>query len=451
MRMSGEALQACTEGCWLGPPAPVILGVGTDSRTLKKGEAFLALRGPRYDGHDYAAAALSRGAVLLIGDKIGARAWRHLRAPCLLVEDTLVALGQIAAARRRRLRAPVVAITGSFGKTTVRSMLAQALTRLGFKIAATRANDNNLIGVPQTLLAAPDDAQAVLVECGVSERGEMQRLGAIIRPDIAVITGLATAHTEGLGDLAGVVREKSVLLHHVSRGGKIVLGKGVAALLAAHGVHPGGQALEMDATGVDVVRGDLHDGRIRLEQRGVVVEVEVELPAPHWAEDMALAATTAQLLSGRTLADVGSALKGWHAAPGRLQRMRGGRGEIVIHDAYNANPASMAAALETLRRLPGRRFAVLGDMAELGDDAATQHARLDVSGLDGLILTGARMRALATRCGARWLPTVTAVIGAVRELDLHAGDHVLVKGSRCLRLERVVEAMTATTERCDAV
>ena len=441
--MTGLQLQSSARGRWQGMPPAEVYGLSTDSRSLKEGDVFLALRGPHFDGHRFAGEAAKHGAVALIGDETGRLLWNDIELPQLEVSDTLYALGDIATEWRKRLKATVVAITGSYGKTTVRSMLEHGLNHLGLKVASTRENNNNLIGVPQTLLDIDIDARVALVECGVSEAGEMQRLAQMTRPDIAIITGLAAAHTEGLGGISGVAREKAVMLQHISPGGYAVLGCGVAADLRSHGVKPVTDFLDMDAEDGGVVHWQVRGSKVTLELADESVELKMELPASHWAADMALAATVICRLTGKGIAEVARALAGWQAMPGRMQRFTAYSGAIILNDTYNANPASMAAALDTLRRMPGRRFAILADMAELGGEAEALHAGLDISGLDGLILTGPQMRVLADTCSdAHWVPDVDAAVAAAREMQLAGGDVVLIKASRCMGLDRVVLALT---------
>ncbi len=427
--MSGAELARATGGVWRGRPPAVVRGLSTDTRTLREGEAFLALQGPRFDGHRFLDQAARAGASALVVRADAALAETPV-TPQLRVADTLAALGDIAAAWRARLSVPVVAVTGSCGKTTVRAMLEHGLRRLGLRVAATRANDNNLIGVPQTLLAIPEDADVALVECGISEPGEMARLARITRPDIAVITALAAAHAEGLGDVRGVAR-----------------------MLAEAGALPAGvRALAMDDADAGAVRWRMEGSRCRLSVDGEDASLDFELPACHWGADAALAATVMRRLTGRPLAEIVRALEGWRPVAGRMNARPGRGGARVLDDAYNANPASMAAALDTLRRMPGRRFAVLGDMAELGEASRALHEALDVSGLDGLLLVGREMRALAAlHPEAEWAPDAeAAAVRAASAWDLRAGDVVLVKGSRCMGLERVVEALTRG-EGADAV
>jgi len=449
MRMTGRELQASTRGAWHGMPPSEVLGLSTDTRTLRRGEAFLALRGPTFDGHRFGPEAVECGASALIvdrkGDDAGDALWQSMRLPQLVVNNTLDALGDIASAWRKQLSGTVVAITGSYGKTTVRSMLEHGLSRLGLNVAATKANDNNLIGVPQTILAIEPDAGVALVECGVSEVGEMQRLARMLQPDVAIIIGLTPAHAEGLGDLRGVVHEKGTLLQHVAENGYAVLGTGVSAVMRDQGFSPDVACMDMDdSPDASVVRWQIRGNHCLLQLGGETATVELNVPAQHQAADMALAATIIHHLTQKEIGEISEALSGWLAVPGRMQCLSGIQGSIVIHDAYNANPASMAAALDTLRRMPGRHFAVLGDMAELGEASASLHTALDMSGIEGLILTGRQMKELADTCAmAQWVPDADAAILAAKKLRPGAGDVVLVKGSRCMGLEIVVDALVS--------
>ena len=437
--MSGADLQACTGGCWRGAPPERITGLSSDSRAVARGEAFIALRGEHFDGHDFAADALRRGAAALIGDAAGSEAWQGLDAPQLQVPDTLRALGDVAAVWRNRFAAKVVAISGSYGKTTLRSMLRHVLGELGVRVAATRANDNNLIGVPQTLLAVDEAAEVALVECGISERGEMQRLAAMVRPDVAVLTGIAPAHGEGLGDVHQIAREKGVLLDYLTGNGCAVLGDGVAGLLGELKA----PCLAMDGDGKGIVRWRMQGTQVTLRRKGQSAQFSLPLPAAHLAADAALAATVLGELGMRDLPAIATALQGWRPVAGRLRKLRGVNGCLILDDCYNANPASMAAALDTLRAMPGRRLAVLGDMAELGEEKERLHAALDVSGIDVVIAVGGNMRALARRhpevvC----LSDCRQALAELHRLGLGDGDVLLVKGSRCMRLEEVVDGLT---------
>ncbi len=454
MRMSGMELAMATGGSWQGGIPDMISGICTDSRHVAAGTAFLALRGPHHDGHAYAA-EVAGICTALIGDAEGAAAWGDTDRPRLIVADTLAALGDIAAAWRRKLaRTLMLAITGSYGKTTVRSMLVHALGALGLDVATNPANHNNLIGVPQTLLAVAELADVAVIECGISEPGEMQRLAEIVRPDAAVLTGLGAAHGEGLGGLEGVIREKSALLAGTRPDGWCVLGAGVQAQLAPRQLLPQAPCIAMDDE--TAVAWSLNGSLLRLTYESEACEIPLVLPARHWAEDMALTATVAmrvQIARGDapTLAPIAEALADWRPVSGRLQLLPGRNGSLILDDSYNANPASMQAALDTLAGLSGRRIAILGDMAELGADAPSQHAAIDVAGIDSLILVGPLMHHLAARHPeATWLPDTEAACHHAGTLSLAAGDTVLIKASHGMRLDRIV-AMLAAKEAADAV
>jgi len=209
-------------------------------------------------------------------------------------------------------------------------------------------------------------------------------------------------------------------------------------------VPSGMPCIDMDeASDAAVVHGQVQDACCLLRLGDETATVELDLPARHWAMDMALAATAMRCLTHGNIGEIAHALAGWKAVPGRMQPLPGIHASTIIHDAYNANPASMSAALDTVGRMPGRHFAVLGDMAELGTASRTLHAALDVSGMDGLVLVGDRMRALVERCdAAQWAPDADTAIAMAKALTLRTGDVVLVKGSRCMGLEKVVDTLT---------
>jgi len=446
MRMTGTQIQQVTRGRWLGQAPARVHGICTDTRRIRTGEVFLALRGAHFDGHAFGNLAASRGAAALIGDREGTKGWKDIRLPQLQVKDSLAALGDIAAAWRQRFSGRVVAITGSVGKTSLRSMLEHALPRLDLTVAATRANENNLIGVPTTLLHAQGDEDIVLVECGISEPGEMERLATIVQPDVAVITAISAAHTEGLGGVPGVLREKATLLSTLQPDGWCVLGTGVHRSMLAHGCTPGCALLDMDAPETGCVRWELAGRRLCLQLADQQANIELNLPAAHWGANLALAASIVCRLAGVSLSGAAEALSGWQPVAGRMCCLTGPGGCQIIDDTYNANPASMQAALDTLGRLPGRHFAILGDMAELGTDAARLHAGLEPGELAGLILVGHHMHQLRSRHPAAiCVADARAAIGPALAWPLTAGDHVLIKASRRIGLERVVRALTDTS------
>jgi len=468
MRLSGAEIQSATNGTWYGVVPKMLTGICTDTRHFMAGNAFLALRGPNFDGHAFAVAVVDKAAAL-IGDVEGVASWDKLETSKLVVGDTLQALGDIAHAWRMQLTdTSVIAISGSYGKTSLRSMLETGFTALGFSVAATRANLNNLVGVPQTLLDVPTNADIAVIECGISECGEMSRLAAMVQPDIAVLTGITAAHSEGLGGLSGVVREKTLLLDRLNEGGWCALGKDVAALMGANHIAMPQQAISVDAAADmenDAVVGWQLDGcELSLNYQGSQSAVTLALPARHWAENFAFAASII-LRFGRdrgqslTLADVAAALADWKPMAGRMHCCEGENGAVVLDDAYNANPVSMQAAIDTLRAMPGRKIAVLGDMAELGEASQAAHAGLNVDGLDVIYCIGAQMQALAeppvetmveTRPESHWFATTDEGMAALAGNTFAAGDTVLVKASRSMHLETVV-ALLCAGEVADAV
>lgn len=395
MRLTGKDLAAASLGEWLNDIPESVQGIGSDTRKFKAGEAFLALRGPSFDGHEHAHQIADKAAAL-IGDEQGVSHWKALTTPQLQVQDTLQSLGDIAAFYRSRLlNTKVIAITGSYGKTTVRSMLEVVLQHLGLQVAATQANYNNLIGVPQTLLGIDMQADVALIECGISEQGEMLRLSEIVQPDMVIVTGLSQAHGEGLGGLQGIVKEKAALMTHLTEQGWAVLGQGVAKQFEQVGCMPEQSTVSMDE---HAVAWQLHGQVLTLKHETLQADVDLLLPAKHWAEDMALATTVALKLGDIlnkdfTLADIASALAAWRPVEGRLA-IHSLPHFTMIDDAYNANPASMQAALDTLAALEGHRIAIIGDMLELGEDATMLHQNITLHDIDEVLVVGALMGGL---------------------------------------------------------
>jgi len=445
MRLSGSEIATATDGIWHGSVPDLMTGVGTDSRSFEAGNAFLALRGPHFDGHGFAASVADK-AVALIGDRAGMHHWAELKNSKLEVRDTLQALGDIAHAWRNTLTDTcVIAITGSYGKTSIRSMLECGFSALGFKVVATHANLNNLIGVPRTLLAVPADADIAVIECGISERGEMARLAAMVEPDIAVLTGITAAHTEGLGGLGGVIREKSLLPQAVREGGWCALGEGVAALMQANHIALPKQFLV--STGGEMVDWQLNGCELTLRYQHQQHRQTLALPARHWGENISFAASIMlHFLHLRgcpgKLCDIASALAGWQPMAGRMQRRQGHLGVVVLDDSYNANPVSMQAAIDTLREIAGKKTAILGDMAELGAAAEAAHAGIDIDGVDRVFLIGTQMQKLAEKHPEScWFANTEVALNELASMAFGRDDTVLVKASRSIHLEAVVELL----------
>jgi UDP-N-acetylmuramoyl-tripeptide--D-alanyl-D-alanine ligase len=451
MQLSGSAIEQATNGFWHGPAPEMITGLMTDTRKFESGQAFLALRGPHFDGHRFAASVADR-AQALIGDAAGVGLWRDLETCQLEVPDTLRALGDIARAWRLQLEQTlVIAISGSHGKTSVRSLLQHGFSALGLHVAASRANLNNLVGVPETLLSIDRDADLALIECGISEVGEMRRLAAMVRPDIAVMTAIGAAHGEGLGGEAGIVREKAALLERLDAPAWAALGAGVAGRLKRLGIALPEQTLSMDQP--DAVQWRLEGTRLQLHQGGEQAGIRLSLPARHWAANLALAANVMlRVMHQRgedvSLAQAAALLADWQPPNRRLQPLSGRGGCVILDDCYNAAPASMQAALDTLTAMDGRHVAVLGDMAELGAQSRQAHEGLNLAGVDEIYLIGLQMKALAARYpAARWFETTAEAIDGLQGREFAAQDIILVKASRYMALEAVTDFLLGAQVR----
>jgi UDP-N-acetylmuramoyl-tripeptide--D-alanyl-D-alanine ligase len=444
------------EALELGPDAATaeleFSGVATDTRTLVDGALFVALKGDRFDAHRFLDQAADRGArAAVVSDTPPTDGG----LPLYRVADTLLALGALARHRRRRLAWRVVGITGSLGKTTVKDLLAAALAP-GLRVHATRDNLNNRIGVPLTLLEAPEDAEAVVLELGTNEPGEIRMLTWIAEPDGALVVNVSEAHLERLGSLEGVLEEKLALLEGTRPEGPTLVGDEPPALPErARTLRPGVRVVGFSARADEELRGVLlgPDPRGCYAFRFKDREVRGSIPGRHGAMNLLLALAMAHLMG----ADLDGAIPAAEAVtPPKL------RGEILelghlslILDCYNANPQSTIAALELLAELPrpGEKVAVLGSMLELGEGAAAFHRSvLERAGelpLCAVVATGAfasaaRELGMGAGDGAEEGPLVLAVDSPEEGYDrlrpyLTGTETVLLKASRGVALERLVE------------
>jgi UDP-N-acetylmuramoyl-tripeptide--D-alanyl-D-alanine ligase len=447
-----EFLGSAVRGTLVGSPRGT--RVVTDSREDVRGALFVALTGPNFDGHDFVEAAVGAGAT---GAMVSASWWgkggRDRVEDALVVPDTLLALQDLARAHRARHPIPLVAITGSNGKTTTKELLAAALTPLG-TVLKTRGNRNNHVGLPLTLLELSPEHRAAVVEVGLNHPGELRLLSGIARPRVGVITNVAAAHLEGLGSMEGVARAKAEIIAGLEPGGTLVMPLGIAALDAALTGYTGrrltfGFSLqadlhpeEVDLLGTEGVRLVLPDG----------VAVRVPLPGEHTVLN-ALAALAAAKGLGVPPAQAAPHLAEVKPVHGRLEPRTVG-GVTIIDDSYNANPASLEASLAVLRRSAGtgKRWAILGDMLELGSEAADLHRRAGAAAafLDGLVVVGALAHELGRGAVDAGLDVDALHLAETGEEAAHViahrlrpGDRVLVKGSRGMRLETAVEALAA--------
>ncbi|NLC69848.1 MAG: UDP-N-acetylmuramoyl-tripeptide--D-alanyl-D-alanine ligase [Desulfuromonadaceae bacterium] len=430
-----------------GDAKVVVTGFSTDSRTLRPGDLFIPLRGEHFDGHDFLLEAVRRGAAACLSEDLCA----GLSVPVIMVEDTLTALGDLAATLRAGFTGPVVGVTGSSGKSTTKEMLSAilALTGPGLK---SEGNFNNLIGLPLTLLKLTAEHQWIVVEMGASQRGEIARLTQIAQPTVGVITNIGLCHLEGMQGLDGVARAKGELFAGLQPGASAVLNADdprVMLVPVANGVNRVlyGFSAEAQVRGEDA-KTDGEGVSFNLRLPDGLYPVRLPVRGQHNVSN-ALAAAAAAFCLDIPVELVVRGLEGFSRLRGRMEICPLGQGIILLDDTYNANPLSVTAALNALAEMTegGRRIAVLGDMLELGEQSEALHFEVGEKGaalLDILILVGKDAAAMgrgAVKGGMR--PETIfqcadhgAAAALLRRL-LRSGDRVLLKGSRGMKMERV--------------
>jgi len=445
---SAEA-QSATLGQAARPFA--VEGISLNSRTLKSGDLYVAIKGVTRDGHDFVAAALEAkaGAALVSRRPDGVAA----DAPLLVVADTQRALEDLACAARSRSNAKIIAVTGSVGKTTTKEMLKIALGALG-PTHVSGASFNNHWGVPLSLAGLPRDDAFGVFEIGMNHFGEIRSLVTFVRPHVALVTAIAPAHLEFFGSCEAIADAKSEIFESIAPGGAALVPSDspyVERLVArakqsrvdrilTFGAKPGSNAqlLSYDESGE----------RIRADIMGLPVEFHIGAPGHHIVSNALGALLAVAAVDGDVL-NAAAALKDFSPLKGRGARFTAG-GVEVIDESYNANPASMTAALALLGKAQGRRIAVLGDMLEMGSDAAAHHAGLaaaiEAARADLVFLCGPLMRALwealpASRRAVYAQSSAELVAGLASAL--RTGDTVLVKGSNGSRMSVIIDALKA--------
>lgn len=437
----------------------LVTRVQTDSRVARPGDLFVCLPGERFDGHSFAADAVRKGAAAVLAQQPLPELADVADTPVLLVRDTRKALGELAAAWRRMAQSRVIAVTGSAGKTTVKEMIAQTLAT-EMSVVKNYKNLNNQIGLPLSMLSASGEEEVWVMEVGISRLGDMEELGPIACPDLAVIHNIGPAHLEGLGSLRGVAEAKSTLLNYVRRGGAAIVSKDYPELWeTARRKFPRVRAVSVqdeDAPYFCAYLGPSGNGGLfllRLEDE----RLETSLPfhGAHFAENIAAAAGAAYRM-GMSAGSIAQALAKVELPGQRFVVSRLGDWTLV-DDSYNANPLSMGRAIQAAASLAGGRplVLVLGDMLELGSEAEAEHVRLGASaaasGCAAVIYRGGFAKAVAeglaeagfaggfreVRAGVE-LPSVLEGLGF--GLD-RAGGVILVKGSRSSRMEEFVAAL----------
>ena len=427
--------------------AVTVSEVSTDSRRIRRGGLFIALRGENFDGHDFLAEVEASGAAAAI---VGRMPQPPLKMPCILVDDTRKALGRLGAHVRATLACPVIAVVGSNGKTSTKNLIDAAL-RPSLKGTISPKSFNNDIGVPLTILCCAEDDQYLVLEVGTNHPGEIANLAAIAQPDIAVITNCAAEHLEGLIDIAGVRKENAEILTGLRPGGLLIVHGDDPQLLAAVASHTGPRVTFGFSHENDLWAADVHCG---LDGSSFLMCDERMVFVPHLGRHAALNALAAIAVARKLNVPDDCFIDGLFSAARpemRLQIQRLG-GILVLNDAYNANPASMRAALELFTQLPahGRRVAVLGDMRELGASSEPMHREVGRmaarANLDALVCVGrdagwiaesAIAAGMRVDCVSRYADAAAASVIATW---IAAGDLVLLKGSRAMTLEKIARA-----------
>jgi UDP-N-acetylmuramoyl-tripeptide--D-alanyl-D-alanine ligase len=455
-RLSVETVLAATKGVLMqGDAGTSFTGVSTDSRSIKAGELFFALRGEHFDGHRFLAEAIEGGGTGAVVDhEIDAPAGRAIAL--MKVADTLQALGDLANCWRKRHPIPLVAVVGSNGKTTTKEMAAVILGKK-YKVMKNAGNLNNLIGLPLSLLQMNSTDGVAILEMGMNRRGEILRLTRIAEPDLGILTNIGPAHLEGLGSIEGIMEAKGELLQGMGTRGRLIFNADDPRVVQLSKGFPG----ERQSFGIDN-RADWMATDIRTQKDGGVsfqlqgpadqTPVSLQLLGRHQVYN-ALAAAAAAFHLGAGIDDIKEGLEGFSPPAMRMELVTLGKGIKVINDAYNANPQSMEAALLALQeQAGGRKIAVLGDMWELGAYAAEAHHELGrvvhERGVNRLFLLGRFASQVAEGATEAGMDPHNISIGKDHHaVGLHLsgvakkGDWVLIKGSRIMRMEAIIKEL----------
>ena len=440
-----------------GGPTARSAAVSSDTRTLAGGTLFVALRGERFDGHEYLAAAGARGAVAAMVERRAQAADSDSPLPLLIVEDTRLGLGRLAAYWRRKFTLPLIAVTGSNGKTTVKEMIAGILAEHAgpARAYATPGNLNNDIGVPLTLLGLRAQHACAVVELGMNHAGETAYLAGIAQPTVALVNNAQREHQEFMHGVEDVAREHGAVFSALPADGVAVINADDDYAGYWRGVCAPRRVLDF---GID--RPATVGGRYTLRDFGSEIVVHVpqgEAPVNLQAAGVhnvrnALAAAAAAAAAGVGLDAIARGLAAFRPVQGRLQKTDGRHGAVVLDDTYNANPDSVIAAIDVLARSGGEKFLVLGDMGEVGAQGAAFHAEIGrharARGIDRMFVLGesSRHAAAAFGEGARHYGDIDALLAELAPC-LAQGVTVLIKGSRFMRMERAVQALTGAQTR----
>ena len=429
-------------------------GLVIDSRLVKPGYVFAATKGERVDGHSFIGAAFEKGAMAVICEKLPEKA----AGPCIKVKDSFEALKDLAAYYRDQFDIPFIGITGSVGKTSTKEFIAGVLSQ-HFKVHKTEGNFNNEVGVPLTLFGLTDEDQAAVVEMGINTFGEMHRLSRMVRPDIVVMTNIGECHLEFLGDRDGVLRAKSEIFDFMASDGTVFVNGDddkLATIKEVHGIRPVtfGFSPDRDIWAEQVASQGLKGSSALIHTPAGDIRASVPLPGTHMIGN-AMAAAAVGLKLGLSLDEISRGIASVQPVDGRSHLIDTGT-IMIVDDCYNANPASVRAAVDTLVSAGTRTAAILGDMFELGSDEKALHRQVGEyaagKGVDVLLFAGELSRSAwegAAEAGSssqiiRWYETrdqlMEALPGYIRK-----GDTILVKASHGMEFGAVVEKRKEVT------
>jgi UDP-N-acetylmuramoyl-tripeptide--D-alanyl-D-alanine ligase len=451
MTIKEAAQMLCAD--WSGKDV-LFTGVSTDSRTLKQGNLFVALTGENFDGSRFVGNAVEKGAVAAMLNQAADSNDLPVNIPLIRVKDTRLGLGQLAASWRNRFTLPVIAVTGSNGKTTVKEMIASILRQVTVNesvdsILATEGNLNNDIGVPQMLLRLRQHHRYAVIEMGMNHKGEISYLTQLAKPTVALITNAGEAHIEGLGSVEAVARAKAEIFEELDRQGTAIINADDRYASLWRKCAGSRQIMDFGLRERARITAEYQThsliSRMQLKLPDGIAEVELQVSGMHNIYNaLAAAAATAALGISKEL--IASGLGSFRGVRGRMENKSGLRHARLIDDTYNANPESVRAALAVLAATQGKRILVLGDMGELGQSAVDLHRTIGrnarKAGLDQLLTLG-ELSAYATEefgKGAQHFNTLDELLDVAKRL-LADDVTLLIKGSRFMQMERVVKQL----------
>lgn len=440
-----EIAKACG-GTYVGDEAlkqTAITSVERDSRQIKDGSLFLAIKGERVDGHDFIEKCYNAGAVCALCEK----APQNPAKPYILVDSTLEAVKKVAKAYRAKFDIPIVGVSGSVGKTSTKEMLYAVLSQK-FKTHKTQGNLNNELGVPLTLLSMPEDTEAAVIEMGISDFGEMTRLSEMVRPTICVLTIIGCCHLENLGDRNGVLKAKTEMFKNADENAEFILNGDDDKLFTVEQVNGKkpiffGFADDNDYHAEDIENNG--EGGVSCVLCFDDTRLAVTIPAiGNYMVSNALAAVAAGRLLGLSNEQLKSGVEAYKTVGSRANVINTGK-ITIIDDCYNANPTSVKASIDTLMNLKGRKVAILGDMKELGTDELKFHfetgAYAKEKGVDLVIAIGPLAKELAKGANSIWYEDIAGAEKMIKTL-VRDGDVVLVKASHSMQFEKIVDFLT---------